>query len=99
MNQYRCESCKVDVHVCPVTKGYYDGTGMNISFRHYQKEFTSIVGCASHSDFQSEWDKVIVILNNLYTDCLFLSDGSLECNAMCDKVRGILEELRKGEQG
>jgi hypothetical protein len=93
MNQYRCETCKIGVRDCPVTKGYYDGTGMNIPLRHYQKDFTSIVGCASHSDFQSEQltenQKNTRLLSKAAHDYKIRRDER-------DKVLESIEQLRYG---
>jgi hypothetical protein len=36
------------------------------------------------------------VLDELLTECLFLSDGSFECSAICDKIRGA-KELRQGQ--
>lgn len=53
--------------------------------------------CETHHDNikQADREKVLSILNTLYTDSLFLSDGSFECNAICDKIHGVLAELRQ----
>ena len=56
MNQYRCETCKNcsknpnDDYFCLVTNDEIDFTDFN---------HTARVGCASHSDFQNERDKVL----------------------------------------
>ena len=55
MTQYRCETCK----------NYEDDDGKSAC--NIREEWIStdvwnwikVVGCASHSDFQSEWDKII----------------------------------------
>ena len=58
MNQYRCETCK--------NKGCYhhfsNWKGEIKKYKksaHYAHGFTAEYGCASHSDFQSERDKVL----------------------------------------
>jgi hypothetical protein len=61
MNQYRCETCKKRTTIsCPIQdeSDYYKvkeyvtaPTGWEI--------LTSVIGCASHSDFQSEREKVL----------------------------------------
>jgi hypothetical protein len=55
MNQYRCETCKN--RGCPLPKYYSDNsekfeTGIMYSL-------SKMVGCASHSDFKSQRDKVL----------------------------------------
>lgn len=44
---------------------------------------------------KAEREKVLNTLDDLYTECLFLSNGSVECSAICDKVRGVLGLLRQ----
>jgi hypothetical protein len=54
MNQYRCETCKnCDCQYYSYTPGEPGCTV--IASKH---DFTANKGCASHSDFQSEWDKI-----------------------------------------
>jgi hypothetical protein len=51
MNQYRCETCKKWMKDCPLPEG-------SKSSGFYDKVL-DIVGCASHSDCQSEREKVL----------------------------------------
>jgi len=55
MNQYSCQNCKREhnAHLCVYCA---------IRLSEYDKEFLEVVGCASHSDFQSERDKVLDII-------------------------------------
>jgi hypothetical protein len=59
MNQYRCEICKLWDYHCPLYGG-------KIKSLENVIEAMAIVGCASHSDFQSERDKVLDELERLY---------------------------------
>jgi len=58
-NQYRCETCKKEHHYADM--GYRsqvlicEGEELSINCEN----FTECRGCASHSDFQSERDKVL----------------------------------------
>ena len=60
MNQYRCETCKYRWNLpkgnsCPFQKEeVYYKLKEEVSIPSGTDLFTSIVGCASHSDFQSE---------------------------------------------
>jgi hypothetical protein len=75
MNQYRCETCK-----CGCTYREIPA----------QRAFTRDMGCASHSDFQSERDKV---LDKLCKICPFLDERPETCeNCVVEVVR---KELRQ----
>jgi len=64
MNYYRCETCSYHPLHGKILKCPYDGVGIDEQIYYTLKEemhlpkaaelFTSIVGCASHSDFQSK---------------------------------------------
>jgi hypothetical protein len=77
MNQYRCENCKYrwnlpKGNLCPFQKEeIYYKLKEEVSIPSGTDLFTSIIGCASHSDFQSR-DKV---LDNLRKFLLAYSQG------------------------
>ena len=92
MNQYRCETCK----------NYEDDDGKSAC--NIREEWIStdvwnwikVVGCASHSDFQSERDKVLEALKkDLQTRIISSSNqwskgrnsGLLECCNIIDELR------------
>ena len=62
MNQYRCETCDKDcvyANQTPTDELFYCQ-----KFEYdWVRKFTSVKGCTSHSNFQSERDKV---LDDLY---------------------------------
>ena len=64
MNQYRCETCKHYVDIAD-DNGKFRYTDCDIKFGHglttEEENFTCRMGCASHSDFQSEQDKLDVL--------------------------------------
>jgi hypothetical protein len=55
MNQYRCETCqkRAGKLICNTFVNEANGDISGVLWS------TSIIGCASHSDFQSERDKVL----------------------------------------
>ena len=62
MNEYRCETCKnVGCHIHPENKSSinYD-TGVRYDHFALYDSFMRKMGCASHSDFQSEREKVLI---------------------------------------
>jgi hypothetical protein len=57
MNQYRCETCtKQGCHYHPNNNYWKD---LSNGLLHFFYDSIDNVGCASHSDFQSEQDKVL----------------------------------------
>jgi len=97
-DMYKCKTCKENCKYSPDSGQAYCLVDDKWELRSNVKminDFTQEYGCASHSDFQNQKEKVLGILNTLYTDSLFLSDGSFECNAICDKIHGVLAEIRK----
>jgi hypothetical protein len=54
MNQYRCETCSKD-HYCPIVHSADCVEKCDC----WIKDVTSIIGCASHSDFQNQKEKVL----------------------------------------
>jgi hypothetical protein len=72
MNQYRCETCKnVGCHIHPENKSSinYD-TGVRYDHFSWYDSFMRKMGCASHSDFQNQREKVLDILKAELLDWL-----------------------------
>jgi len=114
MNPYRCETCSYHPLHGKILKCPYDGAGIDEQIYYTLKEemrlpraaefFTSIVGCASHSDFQSERDTVLELLRLKYVEflnhpCPELADKYDHC---CDAewcglctLDEVLAELRR----
>ena len=98
MNPYRCETCSYHPLHGKILKCPYDGAGIDEQIYYTLKEemrlpraaelFTSIVGCASHSDFRSERDKVLDILDEWLN-----SDDHLSLYKW--EVREKIRELRQ----
>jgi hypothetical protein len=100
MNQYRCDNgCKYfEQHYC----NFLHDRLANIEIVHIER-----VGCASHSDFQSEREKVLELLRLKYVEflnhpCPELADKYKHC---CDAdwcglctLDEVLAELRQ-QQG
>ena len=57
MNQYRCETCKNRKGVYDIP--FCDCWDKKIPITKYGMDLISHIGCASHSDFQSERDTVL----------------------------------------
>jgi len=99
MNQYRCETCKnrkgvYDIPFCdcwdkkiPITKYGMDLIS-HIGCTKYGMDLISHIGCSSHSDFQSERDKVLDILDEWLN-----SDDHLSLYKW--EVREKIRELRQ----
>ena len=85
MNQYRCETCNFCLSLIDCVDTC-KGEGLtNGEWEAYRKR-----GCASHSDFQSERDKV---LDKLCKICPFLDERPETCeNCVVETVR---KELRQ----
>jgi len=65
MNQYRCETCKKRTTVtCPIQEevAYYK-VKEYVTVPTGWEVLTSIIGCASHSDFQNQRD---IVLDDFY---------------------------------
>jgi hypothetical protein len=84
MNQYRCETCdyrsdrKRGIE-CPYDKEeVYYKLKEEMSFPRGAWLFTSVVGCASHSDFRSERDKVLEDHIEPYIERIRVSSKSLK---------------------
>jgi len=96
MNPYRCETCSYHPLHGKILKCPYDGAGIDEQIYYTLKEemrlpraaelFTSIVGCASHSDFQSERDKVLDELEKRITE---------EEPVFLFTILGYIKELRQ----
>ena len=86
MNQYSCQNCKREhnAHLCVYCA---------IRLSEYDKEFLEVVGCASHSDFQSERETVLGEIGN--TRCKNCDIDWQECNC---PLRWKKELRRAGEQ-
>jgi hypothetical protein len=70
MNQYRCETCRfrfpgTDHDKCPEDLNNSDARGRG-AFYEGIFWFVDHCGCASHSDFQNQRDKVLDELENLF---------------------------------
>jgi hypothetical protein len=83
MNQYRCETCKF-FGKPPNLRGYYGYCDI-IDTKENSRELTeeeikihSNMGCASHSDFQSERDKVLEDHIESYIERIRVSSKSLK---------------------
>jgi hypothetical protein len=89
MNQYRCEICKLWDYHCPLSGG-------KIKSLENVIEAMAIVGCASHSDFQSERqpDRISCIHMQVckFQTCTELCDYYCSLNSEREKV---LDELLK----
>jgi len=91
MNRYRCNNgCKYQMSsewVCrhPNAIGC-DGDGVGLT--EYEKEHVKRMGCASHSDFQTDQNKILDVL-----------DESLICAVedIQDSPDGTLTERERGE--
>jgi hypothetical protein len=111
MNQYRCETCKT---CCPYNFNKSDDErefdfDERIRYGNIRLH-TKKKGCASHSDFRSERDKVLELLNDLrrYANGEYkeadLSDNEHDLRIHLEygnRIWGIMKELRQqaGEQG
>jgi hypothetical protein len=58
MNRHRCETCK-NYHYIEGLVGWDDCDLMKQKLSSSNMEFSRAMGCASHSDFQSERDKTL----------------------------------------
>ena len=56
MNQYKCETCK---HREDITDAFYNTIWCKKHDEAINPSTINLVGCASHSDFQSERDTVL----------------------------------------
>jgi hypothetical protein len=70
MNYYRCETCSKD-HYCPIVHAADCVEKCDC----WIKDVTSIIGCASHSEFKIDRDKVLsewatCIHNCVHIHCL-----------------------------
>jgi hypothetical protein len=54
MNQYRCETCKLQYQLCPL-----DDLEISPNLHIISLKTINLVGCASHSDFQNQGEKVV----------------------------------------
>ena len=78
MNQYRCETCNhKDNGWCEL---------LNRILYFNESDFISEVGCASHSDFQSERDKMLDELEQRITE---------EEPVFLFTILGYIKELRR----
>jgi len=113
MNQYRCETCKYrwnlpKGNLCPFQKEeVYYKLKEEVFIPSGTDLFTSIVGCASHSDYQSERDKVLDELDKRCDDWIsqikeididgYSDPTAVEKIDLLQYIKGELEELRAGE--
>jgi hypothetical protein len=86
MNQYRCETCKNRKGVYDIP--FCDCWDKKIPITKYGMDLISHIGCSSHSDFQSERDKVLDILDEWLN-----SDDHLSLYKW--EVREKIRELRQ----
>jgi len=94
MNQYRCETCKYthDGSNCPAIQMFIG----NMREERIIREITSKIGCASHSDFQSErdmvldTDSVLAVLKKRYHNEMAILDyiEMIECEVMALRQAG-----------
>jgi hypothetical protein len=94
-SQYRCETCKFhnDIPGAIFAKVWCDKCNSGVIPNGF-----ILVGCASHSDFQSEREKVLDLITKLRNSCygehpIGWHDGYTQA---CDDMR---EELREGKDG
>jgi len=100
MKQYRCENCKN----YRLIRGMDECMVADHTPTTQERLFISQVGCASHSDFKSERDKLLDELREKYVEFLYrpcpeLADKYDHC---CDSewcglctLDEVLEELRQ----
>jgi hypothetical protein len=85
MNQYRCETCNHYVNITD-DNGKFRYTDCDTKFGHAltteEEDFTCRMGCASHSDFQSEREKVL----------------DVQKKKLSDTQKVVLERLAAGER-
>ena len=101
MNQYKCETCK---HRENITDAFYNTIWCKKHDEAINPSTINLVGCASHSDFQSEREKVLELLRLKYVEflnhpCPELADKYKHC---CDAewcglctLDEVLAELRQ----
>jgi hypothetical protein len=95
MNQYICDNgCK-----------YFDNSdetnhcfGLIFCTKHQMlvepifQEESKILGCASHSSYQSERDAVLDVVKTLHKDII---ENNLGWEEICGSLEDIMEELRQ----
>ena len=94
MNQYRCETCEHRF-----TPDYWKD-GCNRFGKTFvsddEMRFIFTYGCASHSDFQSERDKVLdEFLHLLDIRCDYIRDIKLSSNEIYKMANGLREKVKK----
>jgi hypothetical protein len=106
MNQYRCETCQYNLKAKAEPPYIWCSKSEELLVGRNAQKIISVVGCASHSDFQSERDKVLddVIshLEKLYFwyDCEPQPSAEFEegaCSAL-DHALIKISELRQSKR-
>jgi hypothetical protein len=100
MNQYRCETCKYfEETIGTLQLGYCNKDGKRITHYLYLQDTMTIdrFGCASHSDFQSERDKLDELENWLDEQVprMDLEHPFYECKTRTKKKIAELRQEKK----
>ena len=98
MNQYRCETCEkyTETPYLSFCDGLAFRDNLDSVDKEYIKEWIERVGCASHSDFQSERDKVLdEFLHSLDIRCDYIHDIKLSSSEIYKMANGLREKVKK----
>ena len=99
MNQYRCETCDKDcvyANQTPTDELFYCQ-----KFEYdWVRKFTSVKGCTSHSNFQSEREEVLSLLEQI---CLMLKEvhtgeDDVDHWNLLGEVEGKIIEFRQNDK-
>ena len=98
MNQHRCETCDYLWTVtCPYYKKVEEDTICGMSCDLYI-EFTSVVGCASHSEFICQGKKVMDLFVSLIISEMVYDDGDMYYKVNPEKYVEVLGKIVSGDE-